>query len=211
MGVYRALTCRFSAFAVRHFSERRALSRIAALGAIPALFAAVHFMTVAPGDTLSQLAQRACGTSADWTGIYAQNHRVIGGNPNLIYPGEKISFRCETASVQLSSYSQPAPAPAYHHSDASGEASSESSSAPVYQMSGGSFQACVIQRESGGDSQVMNASGHYGLYQFDYGTWVSGGGAPGDFGHASVAEQNRVFASVYAARGTQPWAPSDGC
>jgi hypothetical protein len=74
-----------------------------------------------------------------------------------------------------------------------------------------SFQACVISRESGGNSQVMNASGHYGLYQFDYGTWVSGGGNGADFGHASVAEQNRVFASVYAARGTQPWSPSDGC
>jgi soluble lytic murein transglycosylase-like protein len=69
----------------------------------------------------------------------------------------------------------------------------------------------VISRESGGNSQVMNSSGHYGLYQFDYGTWVSGGGSGADFGHASVAEQNRVFAAVYAARGTQPWSPSDGC
>lgn len=73
------------------------------------------------------------------------------------------------------------------------------------------FQACVIARESGGNPQVMNASGHYGLYQFDYGTWVSGGGSPADFGHASVAEQNQVFASVYAARGTSPWGPYDGC
>jgi transglycosylase-like protein len=75
----------------------------------------------------------------------------------------------------------------------------------------GSFQSCVISRESGGNPNVMNSSGHYGLYQFDYGTWVSGGGNPADFGHASVAEQNRVFQVVYAARGAEPWAPSDGC
>ena len=84
--------------------------------------------------------------------------------------------------------------------------------APAATHSGGSgFQACVIARESGGNPQVMNASGHYGLYQFDAQTWASGGGNPAAFGHASVAEQNAVFASVYAARGTQPWAPYDGC
>lgn len=76
---------------------------------------------------------------------------------------------------------------------------------------GSGFQQCVITRESGGNSQVMNGSGHYGLYQFDAGTWASGGGNPADFGHASVAEQNQVFNSVYAARGSSPWAPSDGC
>lgn len=75
---------------------------------------------------------------------------------------------------------------------------------------GSSYQQCVISRESGGSSQVMNSSGHYGLYQFDYSTWVSGGGSPSSFGNASVTEQNQVFASVYAARGTQPWS-SNGC
>ena len=44
-----------------------------------------------------------------------------------------------------------------------------------------------------------------------YGTWVSGGGSGADFGHASVGEQQRVYQNVYAARGAEPWAPSDGC
>jgi hypothetical protein len=73
------------------------------------------------------------------------------------------------------------------------------------------IQECIVSRESGGQLNVMNASGHYGLYQFDLGTWESGGGNPADFGHASKAEQDQVFASVYAARGAEPWAPSDGC
>jgi hypothetical protein len=80
----------------------------------------------------------------------------------------------------------------------------------VYRPAGGGFQACVISRESGGDPQVMNSSMHYGWYQFDFSTWVSGGGNPADFGHASTGEQNAVFQSVYAARGTEPWM-SDGC
>lgn len=73
------------------------------------------------------------------------------------------------------------------------------------------FQGCVIARESSGQSQVMNSTGHYGLYQFDASTWAEGGGNPADFGHATVAEQTAVFWRVYQMRGTEPWAPSDGC
>ena len=76
---------------------------------------------------------------------------------------------------------------------------------------GGSFQACVIARESGGNAQVMNASGHYGLYQFSYATWVAYGGSPASFGHATVAQQNQVFYNAIAAGGQSNWAPYDGC
>lgn len=75
----------------------------------------------------------------------------------------------------------------------------------------GSKQRCIIARESGGNSQVMNGSGHYGLYQFSYKTWVSSGGSPSSFGHASVAEQNRAFYTAVAARGYSDWTPYDGC
>ena len=73
------------------------------------------------------------------------------------------------------------------------------------------FQQCVIERESGGDSQVMNSSGHYGLYQFSASTWAAYGGNPADFGDASVAEQNQVFDNAMAAGGESNWAPYDGC
>ncbi len=76
----------------------------------------------------------------------------------------------------------------------------------------GAFQACVIARESGGNPQVMNSTGHYGLYQFSYSTWVAYGGNPADFGHASVSEQNQVFANAMATPGgADNWAPYDGC
>ena len=69
----------------------------------------------------------------------------------------------------------------------------------------------MVARESGGNPQVMNASGHYGLYQFSYSTWVAYGGNGADFGHASVAEQNQVFATALAQGGQGNWAPYDGC
>jgi len=76
---------------------------------------------------------------------------------------------------------------------------------------GGSFGQCVVARESGGNAQVMNATGHYGLYQFAASTWAAYGGNPADFGHASVAEQNQVFANALAAGGQSNWSPYDGC
>ncbi len=57
----------------------------------------------------------------------------------------------------------------------------------------------------------MNGTGHYGLYQFSAGTWAAYGGNPADFGNASVAEQNQVFANALAAGGESNWAPYDGC
>ena len=75
----------------------------------------------------------------------------------------------------------------------------------------GSFQECVISAESGGNSQVMNSSGHYGLYQFSASTWAAYGGNPADFGHASVAEQNQVFDNAIAAGGQSNWSAYDGC
>ena len=73
------------------------------------------------------------------------------------------------------------------------------------------FQACVIQRESGGNPSAVNSSsGAGGLYQFLPSTWASLGfsGLPQN---ASVATQNAAFAKAFAQSGTSPWAPSDGC
>lgn len=100
----------------------------------------------------------------------------------------------------------PAQAPA---SGPAGVASSSSSSSGPYP--GGAFGQCVVARESGGNPQVMNSSGHYGLYQFSNSTWAEYGGNPADFGNATVAEQNQVFAAALAQGGEFNWAPYDGC
>ena len=83
---------------------------------------------------------------------------------------------------------------------------------PAANYSGSSgLQQCIISRESGGNSQVMNGSGHYGLYQFSASTWQEYGGSAGSFGNASVAEQNTVFNNAIAAGGASNWTPYDGC
>jgi hypothetical protein len=75
----------------------------------------------------------------------------------------------------------------------------------------GSMERCIIRAESGGNSQVMNSSGHYGLYQFSSQTWQAHGGSAATFGHASVSEQRRVFQNTVAANGYRDWTPYDGC
>ena len=123
-------------------------------------------------------------------------------HPGQARPGAARAFAARAARAG------PAPAPA---------ASSGAGTAPVEVASysgtypGGAFGACVVARESGGNPQIMNASGHYGLYQFSAATWAAYGGNPADFGHASVAEQNQVFANALAAGGESNWAPYDGC
>jgi LysM repeat protein len=44
---------------------------------------------VEPGDSLSQIAARN-GVSGGWQRIYALNRAQIGGDPNLIFPGQRL-------------------------------------------------------------------------------------------------------------------------
>jgi nucleoid-associated protein YgaU len=46
--------------------------------------------TVKSGDSLWKIAQRQYGKGSDWRKIYDANKSVIGKNPNLIYPGQKL-------------------------------------------------------------------------------------------------------------------------
>jgi hypothetical protein len=167
-------------------------------------------IVVRAGDSLSGIAARY---HIEWPGLYEANRSVIGGNPNLLVPGEHLRIPSAATAARLAaSYQPPAavvtvvPSAAPVAQPVIEQAAYTEPTAPA-----GSFQQCVISRESGGDAQVMNGSGHYGLYQFSYSAWVAAGGNPADFGNASVGEQNQVFATAYAEDGTSPWAPYDGC
>ena len=48
--------------------------------------------TVKKGDSLWKIAKQLCGSGADWKKIYEANKDVIGGNPNLIYPGQTFTI-----------------------------------------------------------------------------------------------------------------------
>lgn len=163
-------------------------------------------VTVKPGGSLSQIARDNCGNVSDWTGIYKANKSKVH-DPNLVFPGEQLVLDCKQAP-----YTPPA-RPAVQVTDQVQQSAPRSTgySGSVNPASYSGFQQCVITRESGGNSQVMNSSGHYGLYQFSESTWEAYGGSAADFGHASVAEQNRVFANAMAQGGEYNWSPYDGC
>jgi len=173
--------------------------------------------TVQPGDTLSGIGARF---GISWQALYDANESVIGSNPNLILAGEVLSLTGVTSpQPEQSQASAPQQAQQSEQADEQAQPAAQSSDATQSPAAGtssggsapGSFQQCVIQAESGGNAQVMNSSGHYGLYQFSESTWVAAGGSAADFGNASVAEQNQVFQNAYSMWGTSPWAPYDGC
>lgn len=55
--------------------------------------------TVLTGNTLSGIAQAKCGKAGDWTGIYDASRKVVGNNPNLIRPGQRLTIECADKTV----------------------------------------------------------------------------------------------------------------
>jgi hypothetical protein len=180
--------------------------------------------TVRSGDTLSSIALAVYHDPDAWPVLYWANRNQVRW-ANSIETGEVLTVparpgRLPAAPRQLGPTHAAVAQPTIIDQDAGRPASSVTSvtsvtSAPARTATTyagqSSFQKCVITRESGGNSQVMNSSGHYGLYQFSASTWAAYGGNPADFGHASAAEQNRVFDNAIAAGGQSNWSPYDGC
>jgi N-acetylmuramoyl-L-alanine amidase len=166
--------------------------------------------TVKSGDTLSTIAGRFYRDSDYWPVLYWANQSQIHYANNL-QVGQVLTVPVKPAHIPgPPTVLAPAPAPSTAQS-APVQATAPVQSTSVSTAGDGSFQACVIERESGGNSQVMNSSGHYGLYQFSASTWAEYGGNPADFGNASVAEQNQVFENAIAAGGASNWSAYDGC
>jgi LysM repeat protein len=180
--------------------------------------------TVKSGDTLTAIAGHLYSDSKYWPVLYWANHNQIH-YANDIQVGQVLTVPVKPAHIPGSpTVLAPAPAPSAS-APAGGETTSQAApaqgaapvtttpvqSTAVSTAGDGSFQSCVIERESGGNSQVMNSSGHYGLYQFSASTWAEYGGNPADFGNASVAEQNQVFDNAIAAGGASNWSAYDGC
>jgi hypothetical protein len=180
--------------------------------------------TVKPGDSLSAITGRLFGDPGLWPRFYGANVKVIGAYPDQLTPGERLTVRLarhgETGQVipvqQALAATQPvtaAPAPATAAPAPATAAPAPATAVAVSQGTapGGSFGACVRSRESGGNYQATNAGGYYGAYQFSASTWAAYGGNPADYGNASAAEQDRVFANAIAQGGASNWAPYDGC
>jgi LysM repeat protein len=175
--------------------------------------------TVKSGDTLSGIAQSVYGNSGDWPGIYVDNKAVVP-NPDLIYPGEHLNIPATGSSAgappppvvvaYVPKHAVPVPVQAAPVQAPVQAAPVQDSQVNPSDYSG--FQECVISHESGGNADIWNATGHWGLYQFSESTWVEFGGPASEFGNASVAEQNQVFENAMASPGGENnWAPYDGC
>ena len=158
---------------------------------------------VRPGDSLAKIAGRVYHDANAWPVLYwANRHQVKWANDITV--GQVLKVPAKPAKIPAAP-GRLGPAAA---APAEGAVQPELT---VVTDPGGSFAGCVIARESGGNSQVMNASGHYGLYQFSASTWAEYGGNPADFGNASVSEQNQVFDNALAAGGESNWSAYDGC
>jgi Tfp pilus assembly protein FimV len=172
--------------------------------------------TVRSGDSLSAIAGKVYHKQNAWPVLFWANRDKVHW-ANMLGEGQVLKVPALPAKIPAApSQLGPAPAPVAAPAAAAAPAAT-SVSAPAQASGsgtysgGGGFASCVIARESGGNSQVMNSSGHYGLYQFSASTWQAYGGSAADFGHASVSEQNRVFNSALAQGGQSNWSPYDGC
>ena len=194
--------------AAQHQAARHQAARHTASSGQPSWY------TVRSGDSLSAIAGRAYHDQNAWPALYWANRSKIHW-ANVITPGQVLRIPVKPARIPDPPASAgPAPAAASETSAPSASpapAAAQSTAGVSASAAGGSFAQCVIARESGGQSQVMNATGHYGLYQFSASTWAAYGGSAADFGHASVAEQNQVFANALANGGQSNWSAYDGC
>ena len=191
--------------------------------------------TVQSGDTLTAIAKRYYHEPNAWPAIFwANKHQIRWADSIQVGQRLRIPVKPDwipSAPSATGPAVAPAAAPVQQASAAPVQgaavqapvaqapvAQAPVAQAPVAQAApaatssgGSSFQQCVIARESGGSSQVMNGSGHYGLYQFSASTWAAYGGSASSFGNASVAEQNQVFNNAVAAGGQSNWSAYDGC
>jgi nucleoid-associated protein YgaU len=181
-----------------------------------------RYVTVRPGNTLSSISQSVYRSAADWPALWWANRRTVR-NPSSIRAGQRLLVpashtvqpwltRAAVAAIPAPAPAPAAPAaPAQQPSTATYSAAPAPAQAATYSGASGSFQSCVIARESGGNAGAVNPStGAGGLYGFLPSTWQALGysGAPQN---ASVATQNAAFAKEYAQAGASPWSAYDGC
>jgi resuscitation-promoting factor RpfC len=171
--------------------------------------------TVKSGDTLASIAKHEYGSADRWPALWWVNRGKVE-NPNMIRVGDRLKLsawhprRGWLTRAAAGAVPAPLPEPV---TTVTGPAYVPAA-APVqssYSAASGSFQQCVIQRESGGNAGAVNgSSGAGGLYGFLPSTWQALGhsGLPEN---ASVAEQNQAFQQEYAQSGSSAWSAYDGC
>jgi LysM repeat protein len=173
--------------------------------------------TVKSGDSLSAIAARAYGSSADWPAVWWANRRQVR-NPDVITTGQRLSlpasghvpaWMARDALAASASASAPAPAASVssQQSDppASAQASAPAPAAPAA-PSGANWSA-IAACESGGNWSSDTGNGFYGGLQFTQQTWLAYGGGQyaSSANQASESQQISVAQRVLAGQGIGAW------
>ena len=125
-----------------------------------------RYYTVRPGDTLSSIAQRFYGSTADWRVLYQANRSVIH-NPDVIFPGEVLNV--PSAPPARSTTSTPSVL-------TTSAALSGTLSCPgleeLWEQGGGSdpqavMAASIAMAESSGQQFATGAAGERGYWQIN--------------------------------------------
>ena len=164
------------------------------------------------GDSLSSIAVKF---HKRWEKLYCANRKIVGNKPWLIQPKMRLTIKESRNLCRI-----PVEKIVVHKTYTPKVVSAPSKpvqtlSTTGVQLGSGSFQSCVISRESGGNPTAINpSSGASGLYGMLLSTWDSlpaSRGYPGGAYTAPVSVQNEAFNELYARDGTSPWAAYDGC
>ncbi|HTX26041.1 MAG TPA: LysM peptidoglycan-binding domain-containing protein [Streptosporangiaceae bacterium] len=139
--------------------------------------AATRTYTVEPGDTLSGIALRFYGKTADWTWIYDDNRSVVQ-NPDTIYAGEVLKVPDTRTTTSTTSATSTSYTPQHAKGTVLTSASSLSGTLgcsqleTLWEAAGGSqaeaFTAAEIaMAESGGNQYATGTVGERGYWQIN--------------------------------------------
>ncbi|AXK34532.1 LysM peptidoglycan-binding domain-containing protein [Streptomyces armeniacus] len=149
--------------------------------------------TVKSGDTLFKIA-KSQGVAGGWERVYEGNREVIGDDPDLIYPDQRLSLDGSGATKSHASRSEArpeAPAP---------QPKQESKPAPKPESNGGEKAADSADSNKGGFQKPVDApaSTPYGA---SGGSWSSGSHTGVDFSASSGTPVKAVTSGTVVSAG----------
>jgi len=124
---------------------------------------------VQPGDTLSSIAQRFYGSTADWPGLYQANRSAIQ-NPDVIYPGQVLTIPYEPSAAGTTS--APAGSTVLTTSATLSGTLGCAGLEELWEQAGGSdaqavTAASIAMAESSGQQYATGAAGERGYWQIN--------------------------------------------
>ena len=161
--------------------------------------------TVRQGDTLSSIAQRFYGNSADWTWLYHVNSAVIS-NPNDIYAGQVLKVPSDPPANAASYTARHASTPATLTSSATRLSGTLGCSGleALWEAAGGSPSAAfmaaeIAMAESGGNQYALSPTDDFGYWQ------INGSHGPAEATFNPIGNAKAAIAISYDGTNWDAW------